>query len=197
MAKAKDYTGAKYGKLTVVERYGKDNKTNLTLWHLRCECGKDVYWSTHRFANGKVKSCGCGDKGKPAEDLKGKEFQHLVVQNRDLAPSHNTKWFCKCKICGKIKSYYAFELKRGTVDCQCVKFKRPLCVKKDSKQTEAQKKAARAFSLENDAKILVDNQERMENATRSREFFKKNEEIIRNYFRRYGSERTKREWNVI
>lgn len=48
----------KFGKLTVIEEYGKD-KRNQILWKCLCECGNITYVTTYRLNKGKTLSCGC------------------------------------------------------------------------------------------------------------------------------------------
>jgi len=54
----KDETGKQYGKLTVIERAGKDRWGNTT-WLCRCACGNEHRASGENLRGGNVKSCGC------------------------------------------------------------------------------------------------------------------------------------------
>lgn len=58
MGKFKDITGMKFGKLTVLEMYGKD-KYNKILWKCRCDCGNETITHGRDLVNGHCKSCGC------------------------------------------------------------------------------------------------------------------------------------------
>ena len=67
--KVKDLTGMKFGKLTVLEMYGKD-KYNKIFWKCRCDCGNETITYGRDLVNGHCKSCGCllnanrAEKGK-------------------------------------------------------------------------------------------------------------------------------------
>lgn len=54
-----DYTGQKFGKLTVIEwEKGKDKKS---YWLCKCDCGNYTQSYTHALRSGRNKSCGCGE----------------------------------------------------------------------------------------------------------------------------------------
>lgn len=57
-ANFKDLTGQKFGRLTVMERSGK-NKFNYATWRCKCECGKEIVVPGNALRNGNTKSCGC------------------------------------------------------------------------------------------------------------------------------------------
>lgn len=57
--KAKDLTGQKFGRLTVVERSCNSNKDRNVYWICRCECGNYTVVQGRNLRNGKSKSCGC------------------------------------------------------------------------------------------------------------------------------------------
>lgn len=54
----KDITGEKFGRLTAIERVGK-NKYNYALWKCKCDCGNEVVVSGRSLRSGNTKSCGC------------------------------------------------------------------------------------------------------------------------------------------
>lgn len=61
-SKVKDYTGAVFGKITVIERSRvekKQNGTYIAYWLCRCKCGKETYLPTGNFYKDRIKSCGC------------------------------------------------------------------------------------------------------------------------------------------
>lgn len=61
MAHANGIEGQKYGRLTVIGRYGskKGNKQSRALWLCVCDCGGRKIASTRDLTCGKTKSCGC------------------------------------------------------------------------------------------------------------------------------------------
>jgi hypothetical protein len=58
MAKVKDITGQRFGRLTVLELAGTDKARNYT-WLCRCDCGTEKVVSRCNLINGSTKSCGC------------------------------------------------------------------------------------------------------------------------------------------
>lgn len=63
MAKFKDLTGQRFGKLTAIKIVGKNrNRTNL--WLCKCDCGNEHITSTDLLLNGQCKSCSCLQKEK-------------------------------------------------------------------------------------------------------------------------------------
>ena len=58
MAKVKDLTGQKFGKLTVIKR-AENNKHGLPRWECRCDCGNTTLVSGQHLREGRAKSCGC------------------------------------------------------------------------------------------------------------------------------------------
>lgn len=58
MPKLIDLTGDKFGKLTVIRRFGIDNKCKPT-WLCKCECGNETVTSGNNLRRGIAKSCGC------------------------------------------------------------------------------------------------------------------------------------------
>ena len=55
--KIKDYTGRRFGKVTVVSFKGREN--HHTLWNCKCDCGNEFVTYTNLLTTGAVVSCGC------------------------------------------------------------------------------------------------------------------------------------------
>lgn len=53
----KDYSGMRFGRLTVGVVVGK--KERKTLWRCQCDCGKTVDVQSHNLNNKRYRSCGC------------------------------------------------------------------------------------------------------------------------------------------
>lgn len=60
MSRAKDLTGKKFGRLTVIERHGSD-KNGRAMWLCECKCGNKSIKKSKLLLNGHCKSCGCGE----------------------------------------------------------------------------------------------------------------------------------------
>ena len=58
METAKDITGEKFGRLTVIRREGS-NKYHAATWRCLCDCGNEVLAIGCHLRNGHTQSCGC------------------------------------------------------------------------------------------------------------------------------------------
>lgn len=58
MYKFNDLAGKVFGRLTVLEQFGRTNDRHI-LWKCSCECGNEAIVSSHQLVSGKTKSCGC------------------------------------------------------------------------------------------------------------------------------------------
>ena len=94
----KDITGKKYGRLTVINRVGR-NKSGSITWLCKCDCGKEIVTSGKALRGGETRSCGCGRNEKIAAI--GKEnathggrhtklYSHWsIMKARCYNPKHN------------------------------------------------------------------------------------------------------------
>ena len=58
MSELKDLTGIKFGRLTVIERIGTNDRGEAT-WLCKCDCGKSKITYGSNLRKGRTKSCGC------------------------------------------------------------------------------------------------------------------------------------------
>lgn len=120
MTPRKDLLGQKFGKLTVIENMGIDDKGN-TLWKCKCDCGGEKITNTHSLSTKHTTSCGC--LYPKAEDLTGKRFGRLKVVKRvadtfDKANRRYITWECLCD-CGKTTYATTNNLHGKTTSCGC------------------------------------------------------------------------------
>lgn len=57
-----DITGLRYGRLVVLELYGRHvspNGTKKTTWLCKCDCGKEIVVTSNDLRSGHTRSCGC------------------------------------------------------------------------------------------------------------------------------------------
>ena len=59
MAKFKDITGQKFGRLQVLGLTGEKNSDKRYLWYTKCDCGNGYKVSGKALVSGWTKSCGC------------------------------------------------------------------------------------------------------------------------------------------
>ena len=87
--KAKDLTGRRYGRLTVIERRGSDKHGNA-LWLCKCECGNEVVVIGSHLRSHHTTSCGCYNSDKSRERIEklwqDEEFRQM---HKDI--EHNYK----------------------------------------------------------------------------------------------------------
>ena len=121
MARAKDLTGQRFGKLTAVHATDKRADQGSLVWLCRCDCGNEKEVSSKRLLRGKVRSCGCLSD-PPLKDYEGKRFGRLTVieyAGRLNPNSTENYWRCICD-CGKEITAGQTELQNGeTKSCGC------------------------------------------------------------------------------
>lgn len=125
---AKDYTGYKHGRLTVLNKTDIIGKDGGFLWNCHCECGSFTQKTSHQLSH-KHKSCGkClknhGDTS--IKNLVGQSIGFLKVLTRFVKINSNNKkcghYVCLCTNCGTVKTYSHSDLKSGkTLSCGCYK----------------------------------------------------------------------------
>lgn len=59
MAKLKDITGEKYGRLTAIKFVGRTENTRKAIWKFECECGNEIDVRSDKVKSGSYVSCGC------------------------------------------------------------------------------------------------------------------------------------------
>lgn len=76
MGRFHDLSGQQFGKLSVLERSGR-NKHKQTMWLCACECGKQITTTSGSLVSGAAKSCGCsrGEANK-THGLSGTALHH-------------------------------------------------------------------------------------------------------------------------
>lgn len=82
MAKFKDITGQRFGRLVAIHPAGmrKNGKYSLVQWLCQCDCGQKRIAVGHALRRGRIISCGCAKKGKNnhrySHGHAGKENKH-------------------------------------------------------------------------------------------------------------------------
>ena len=116
MAKVKDLTGRRFGRLVVLNEEGR-NSWGEAMWHCHCDCGNEIITAGRYLRNGDTRSCGClkaeREILKP-EDLSGQRFGRLIAVSYESG-----KWLCVCD-CGNTCRVAPDKLKSGhTQSCGC------------------------------------------------------------------------------
>lgn len=136
LGKAKDLTGQKFKKLTVLYRcippdsYSKNERS--AFWMCKCDCGKYVIVNSYQLQYGKTHSCGCYNKELNKIKLKKiheKYAKECIEKNKNkkfgmlktLYPLENNKdryivWHCICD-CGREIDVKSSDLTSGRKYC--------------------------------------------------------------------------------
>ena len=114
-----DYTGRRYGKLTVIERGEKNEKRGLYSWVCKCDCGniKNVIGADLRNKN--TISCGCMSSRNFVSELNKTHglsktrFYSTWVDMRKRCENPKSKSYCDygehgIKVCDKWKTFENF-----------------------------------------------------------------------------------------
>ena len=125
MSRAKDLTGMRFGRLTVIGRV--PSKSRHARWKCLCDCGNYTEALSNNLRSGTKVSCGCaahkgsyGISPSNYNDLTGKRFGRLVVIKRISPVGCKVRWLCHCD-CGTEKDIAAYELTSGnTKSCGCL-----------------------------------------------------------------------------
>jgi hypothetical protein len=120
MAKFKDISGQRFGRLVVIERTNRpENVKNGTYWLCKCDCGNEKAVLLSCLTNGNTSSCGCLKSER--EDLSGMKFgRWTVIEFSNYDENRNLHWKCKCD-CGTEKIVRGAEMKSGkSQSCGCL-----------------------------------------------------------------------------
>lgn len=121
--RSKDKTGAKVGKLTLVERL-PNYKSKHTYYKCVCECGNECIVADHNLSKGHTQSCGCNTKIRlnNRKDYTGVKFGRLIVKEMLYNYGINNRTHCKCICdCGNECIVDAGSLISGkTKSCGCL-----------------------------------------------------------------------------
>lgn len=122
----KDLTGQKFGRLTVVEKHGKQN--GRITWLCKCDCGNECIVQGINLTQSRTKSCGCLSKENryhaKTKNLIGQRFYKLLVVEQACDHIrkdgvHETMWKCLCD-CGDYYIANHSRLVSGNVkSCGC------------------------------------------------------------------------------
>lgn len=118
----KDITNQRFGRLMALHPNGQYR--SQTVWHCKCDCGKEVNVPVSRLLGGHTQSCGClrieRAISSTIDDLTGRKFEKLLVLEKAPSNGHCARWKCQCD-CGNICVVSASHLKDGhTKSCGCL-----------------------------------------------------------------------------
>lgn len=89
MAKVKDITGQRFGRL-VAKELGGTTRSNKRLWVCECDCGATVSVVSSRLRSGHTQSCGC----LKLERLVARSTKHLMCDHPAYKAYHSAKQRC-------------------------------------------------------------------------------------------------------
>jgi hypothetical protein len=124
---AKDITGQKFGKLTVIKSSIRD-KHGILLWLCKCECKNETNVRYYSLKVGTTRSCGsklCRSTARrKVKDITNKKFGKLTaISYTGVIKNTHAVWLCRCD-CGNEKNITSSTLLKGTTkSCGCLKRK--------------------------------------------------------------------------
>lgn len=122
-----DYTGQKFGRLTIEKMLYNYNNTGYTYVKCICDCGNEAIIAMCNIKQGNTQSCGCYEiesrynRNNYYIDIIGQKFGMLTVINKTDKRDSNGSiiWKCLCD-CGNYTEVNSTNLKRGhTFSCGC------------------------------------------------------------------------------
>lgn len=115
--KAKDLTGRRFGRLTVIEPAVKTD--HHTRWICQCDCGNVCTRRSDTLLL--AKNSGCDICQHLRVDLSGKRFGRLTVTKLLKTENNSAIWECKCD-CGNTTTASTYMLKsQKKKSCGCLK----------------------------------------------------------------------------
>ena len=100
MARYKDITGKKFGRLTAIKPVGKNNGGNY-LWQCKCDCGAVKIAAAAKLLNGTTKSCGCYQQESRGQKTK----IHGMYKTKIHKKWRGMKYRCYCTNGTRYKDY--------------------------------------------------------------------------------------------
>ncbi len=86
--KAKDITGMRFGRLTVLEKTEeRDINNGSVIWKCKCDCGNITYVAEGKLVEGSIRSCGCLGTESYRKNIKKAIDKHLkehIVFNTNI-----------------------------------------------------------------------------------------------------------------
>lgn len=146
----KNLIGQKFGRLTVLS-FKEINKNHKSVWHCKCDCGKECDVIGTQMENGYIQSCGCLHTEKMQQLLSnsiiGKRYGKLIVIDKDYDLKHHLIWKCQCD-CGNFIYLSGAQLtgERGTRSCGCIKSSYELKIKQILEKLQIKFQSQQKFS---------------------------------------------------
>lgn len=128
MKETEDFTGRRYGLLTVIERT-TSTPNRASRWICKCDCGNTTIAVSTKLKDGARVSCGCKKRGqgralgalvKPKNDLSNNVYGLLTVLEWGKCPDTKmAQWLCSCR-CGNFTYARSSDLRLGRrLSCGC------------------------------------------------------------------------------
>ena len=115
----RDFTGQRFGKLTVIELTDKRTKSKNVIWKCKCDCGNTTEADSGELGSGSKKSCGCivSERAKTLNRTHGGRNDRLYLvwmdmrrRCRDVNDHNYTNYGGRgIKVCDEWQNYPAFK----------------------------------------------------------------------------------------
>src|SRR6185369_616312 len=119
MRTAQNLIGKKFHYLTVK----RPNPEKPYHWFCLCRCGQEKSIYVYSLLKNMTRSCGCIKSEKHSinfKDMTGETFNNWDVLKLDGPKHKGTYWWCRCKLCGSVKSIFGESIRTGmSKSCGC------------------------------------------------------------------------------
>lgn len=119
MARIKDLTGQRFGRLVAVCCLDYRTKRGGSIWTCSCDCGNAPDVRGRDLISGNTKSCGCLNKKLTSQRYK--EINRNKRRAAELRPITGNKRCCRCKQIKKIGEFYLASRRIDKADSICKK----------------------------------------------------------------------------
>lgn len=101
--KVVELTGQRFGRLTVIRKYGIDKHNGNVTWLCKCDCGKTTVVSSAKLRRGNTQSCGC----LLLESIKKSNTKHGLTGTKIYNEWHGVKQRCYSPTASNYERYGA------------------------------------------------------------------------------------------
>lgn len=109
-------SGARFGKLVLVEKTQKKVHRRRPVWLCRCDCGRLVEKADYNIRRAKVPMCDDCRGSKNAQCEPGRKIGNLTLVKKTQKKVYGRRpvWLCRCK-CGRLIEKADYNLRRAKV----------------------------------------------------------------------------------
>lgn len=103
-------TNQKFGRLTVIKRYGSSEKRKEATWLCKCDCGNIIHVTSYHLRHGHTRSCGCL--------LREVTIKRNIVHNLRYTSAYSSWRNMRHRCLNKDHKHYSYYGGRGITVCK-------------------------------------------------------------------------------